>query len=373
VEYLLTTCNADVLAVDDEGKSCLHLAVSDAVGDAVEVVRYLLENYPDADFVAKTDNEGNTPLHCLDNDIIDVTVPLEIFRLLLECGAQVNAINNDGQSPLHKMAKYGPVTVVQDFIQHGADLLAKGNAGDAPFDVAIANYGQNEVEDYLLTVAYRNQVFEQKGNLSIHAILDVAEYRYLAQEEESEEKQEDEEESAQQQQTLQVCLPVGKLTVDQLRALLRSFDGDPMHQEDDTGALPFHVACRTPAPVEILDLLLQEFPGALHIADHNNPLPIHCACQADSVSLSVLQFLLERAPASVRAHDNTGSLPLHWLCGSKTFLEETVMLLLKAYDGSVSVRRNNGDLPLMVAYKTRASLGVCLVLLRTYPDALEDL
>jgi len=352
---------ADVNAQDvARGATPLHCA---CLYQWVEGVRFL-STVPGIDFNAvNQDGESALFYACLFNG------NLEIARLLLENGTQVNTRENYGDSPLHDVVARRNMLLVQEFIQHGADLLAKDDDGDTPFDLAIAVEG-NEIADYILTVAYKDQVFEQEANHSIHAILDIAEYRYL---EEEDELEEDNEESVQQQQkTLQVKLPVGKLTIEQFQNLLQSFDGNLMRQRDNTGALPFHVACRAAAPVEILDLLLQEHPRALHVADNNNSLPIHCACQANAPSLAVLQFLSERAPAAVRARDNTGSPPLHRLSESKP-LEETVAFLLKAYDGSISLRRNNGDLPLMVAYKTRASLGVCLALLRAYPDALEDL
>jgi len=208
-------------------------------------------------------------------------------------------------------------------------------------------------------------------------MLEIAEYRYgVAQRDWPWWRQEQQRQVFQQEQRhriLQVGLPVGRrLTVDYFRSLLRSFDGDRLHQLGNTGALPFHVACRTGAPVEILELLLQEYPGALCVADNTGSLPIHYACQANVPSLAVLRFLLQRDPAAVRARDNTGALPLHRLCGSDSSVD-AVQLLLAASEGSVSVRTSDGDLPLMVAYKTRASLDVCMVMLRAYPDALEDL
>jgi len=320
------------------------LSQMDANGH-VEVVRYLLANYPGMDFVAKIDNVGNTPLLlCLDEG----QDGLEIARLLLENGAQVNAINSYGRSLLHKVAVQGSLVLVQEFIQYGADLLAADEDGNTPFDVAIAAE-EGEIANYILTVAYKDQVFAHEGNRSIYAILEGAEYQDLVEEDESEEEQDTDEESllqhqqqivlednsekeqdadeesVQQQQRviLQVCLPIGKLTVNQFRALLQSFGGVLMRQPDNTGAIPFHVACQTAAPAEILNLLLEEYPGALQIADNNNSLPIHFACQANVPSLGMLNFLLERDPAAVRALDNTGSLPLHHLCRSKP-LDDTV-------------------------------------------------
>jgi len=165
-------------------------------------------------------------------------------------------------------------------------------------------------------------------------------------------------------ETLQVELPVGKLTTDQFRALLRAL---PL---DNDGTTAFHVACRTAAPVEILELLLQEYPGAMQIADNSGCFPLHCACQARTPSLAVLQFLLQQDPAAVRACDNTGSLPLHHLCGSKP-PDDIVDFLLAANEGSISVRANNGYLPLMVACRSRASHSVVGTLLRTYPYSLQ--
>jgi len=145
-----------------------------------------------------------------------------------------------------------------------------------------------------------------------------------------------------------------------------------MRQHDNTGALPFHVACRTAAPVEILSLLLQEYPGALHVTNNNGSFPSHCACQANAPSLAVPQFLVEREPAAVRALDNTGALPLHRLCGSNP-LDNALALLLDAYEGTIFVRTYTGVSPFIVACQTRAPLSVMLILLRAYPDTLEDM
>jgi len=360
VEHLLTAQSVDVLAVTDNGKSCLYFAVQTG---KVEIVRYLLENYPDAEFVAMTDGDGDTPLHAFyrpDNNDFGQD-RLETARLLLENGANINARNNNDQSPLHVVALQDSRALAQEYVQHGADLLAVDDDGDTPYDLA-----EDEVAYYILTEAYKDQVFEDEGNRAIHAILEAAVYRDLVEEDGMDEEEEDDDE----EELCPVELPVGKLTFDEFRDLLLSFDGNLMRQQDNTGATPFHFACGTAAPVEILEPLLAMSPGALNIADNSGALPIHCACQAESPSLAVLRFLSEQDPASVRALDNAGYLPLHHLCGAKP-PEDCVKLLVAEYEGSPSVRANNGDLPFTVACKTRASPGVCSILLTAYPDALE--
>jgi len=100
VKYLLATQNADVHVINEHGESCLHLAVDHG---RVEVVRYLLAKFPGQVLLAKTDNDGDTPLHCTIHD-------LEVARLLLKNGASViNAVNTRRSSPLHEVASYGTV------------------------------------------------------------------------------------------------------------------------------------------------------------------------------------------------------------------------------------------------------------------------
>jgi len=313
--------------------------------------------FPDAGLAALADNEGYTPLHATRN--------LEISRLLLEHGASVNARNSHGISPLHSAAARS-LAIFQLFMErrHGADILTVDQDGYTPFD---RTYG--EAADYILTVAYREHVIEHEGNRAMHAILEAAQYRYLVDEDDSDSEEDDAEEPL-----LQVRLPLGRLSIhgflSLVRALLRSFDGNPLLQPNNTGALPFHVACRSGAPVEILIVLLEEYPEALNIADDNGSLPIHFACQANNPSLAVLKFLLERIPGTIFVRDNTGALPLHRLCEAEPS-KDSMVFLLEAYNGSVSVRTNSGDLPVMLACTARASQSVVGILLRAYPDALE--
>jgi len=143
-----------------------------------------------------------------------------------------------------------------------------------------------------------------------------------------------------------------------------------MHQPDATGVLSFHFACQAGAPVEILNFLLQEHPGALRITDSSASPPIHFACQGDAPQLAVIRFLLEQHPEAVRACDNAGALLLHRLCESNP-PDNTVQFLLETCEGSLSTKTNNGDVPLMVACKMDASQSVVQFLLRAHPDGLE--
>ena len=55
-----------------------------------------------------------------------------IVSLLLEKGADVNAKNNDGWTPLHWASENGHEAIVSLLLEKGADVNAKDNDGETP-------------------------------------------------------------------------------------------------------------------------------------------------------------------------------------------------------------------------------------------------
>ena len=72
--------------------------------------------------------EGSTPLHACDN--------VKIAKSLIACGAQVNAMDVEGNTPLHDRMSEGDVAVAETFIAHGADVNARNGDGRTPLHVA---------------------------------------------------------------------------------------------------------------------------------------------------------------------------------------------------------------------------------------------
>ncbi len=111
---------------DHEGKTALFAAGdyrnSDKEGARVECVRLLVEGGAD---VNARDNDGNTPLH--------ETFLTDVEEELLKLGADVNARNNDGETPIFTTVDDDAIPL---FIHHGADLSIRNNKGETVFEAA---------------------------------------------------------------------------------------------------------------------------------------------------------------------------------------------------------------------------------------------
>lgn len=113
-------------ARDREGKTAMFSAgeyrSGDQNGARVECVRLLAEAGAN---VNARDNDGNTPLH-------ETFLP-DVAEELLKLGANVNARNNDGESPIFTTVDSDAIPL---FIKHGADLSIRNAKGETVVEAA---------------------------------------------------------------------------------------------------------------------------------------------------------------------------------------------------------------------------------------------
>jgi ankyrin repeat protein len=232
-----------------------------------EVCRLLSDG---ADIEAK-DRFGQTPLHWASH-LGHEQVVIE----LLDHGAYIEAKDDNGWTPLHMASRNGHVPVVKALVSGGANILAANNGGELPIHLAVM-CRKSEVTKYLLQQLYATTR----------------------------------------------CLPLHELVED------LTWIGDPT----SSGAPPLraalhHNVLRTDDVVEILEHLVDRNPDSLASCDQGGSLPLHLACRRGA-SFSIVQSLVNRYGASVKSATSEGDLPLFLACDMSEPSLDTIFLLMK--------------------------------------------
>lgn len=184
VKKVVEQLNADVNKPWDNkaiGKPyALHEACN-VFGPSIEIVKYLVEKGAKMDV---EDKFGRTPLMSLVMKP-DSTNRLEICKLFIEKGADVNAISSGGGSVLGYACEGSNLECIKLLIEKGADVNGrKNNLANTPLMYAVSvfggqvNNGSETIIDLLLASGAdpkeERKVAQRDGSFAIKTAADIA-------------------------------------------------------------------------------------------------------------------------------------------------------------------------------------------------------
>jgi ankyrin repeat protein len=212
IKYLLKK-KVNVLAEDNDGKSCLHWAVEASTPEAVLCVQLLCKTHPE--LTKQRDQVGRTPLlwACVQSSVSNLSILIDLrddvtvvdndehtaahwatvsgspkcLSLLAQSGAPVTLRDKNGATPLHYAAQnsrdttdnslsdtlytgspQGILECLQILLDCGADVEATDNEGNTPFHWGIQSPNNFTALSYLVGAGVDPNRKNNDGQTGLH-------------------------------------------------------------------------------------------------------------------------------------------------------------------------------------------------------------
>ena len=219
------------------------------------------------------DGDGQTELHWA----IEVNQDIEVIKTLISEGADVNAKDKFGLTPLHVAADNGNIEITKFLVSSGAKVDAKDNDGETPLNMAVERIGSIAVVEFLVSKgANVNRKFDDGTTPLINAVL------------------------SKRTEIVEFLV----------------YKGADVNTKTKHGRTPLHYASLTPliwlkrgdANFEIAKFLVSS--GAkVDAKDNDGATPLHIAADTGDENLEVIKFLISQG-ANVKEKNKAGNTPL---------------------------------------------------------------
>jgi serine/threonine-protein phosphatase 6 regulatory ankyrin repeat subunit B len=282
------------------------------------IVEELLSRGFDREIWEACGNNNWTPLHGGYD-----TAP--VLKLLLDAGANVNAVNSDGKTALH-LASYEEITAsVKLLVEHNADLSIADQNGSTALHEAV---DKAEIVEVLLDKGTEVDVLNNEGQTPLFRA-------------------------------------VNRGGVESFEMLLKH--GADLWTTDKDGSTPLHAACSNGSR-RLVEAILEKKDCRLEFKDNRGCTPFWCAVQNGHTE--VVEMLLPQPGVNVNQQNNEGKTLL--LMATERISEhgvEIMKLLLKAGD---EIDASGEQLLRVLAGGGHVSLVKILLEKNVNPDATDE-
>jgi Ankyrin repeats (many copies)/Ankyrin repeat len=153
-------CKSKIFHWIYSGDTALHLA---AAGYRVEFVQLLLAAGADPNSASNHRQSG--PLHYAADGYItgpggNATRQVKTIQCLLDAGADINAPDKNGATPLHRAVRTRCAAAVKYLLERGSDAMLKNKPGSTPFHLAVQNTGRGGSGSEVARAAQRQIIQE---------------------------------------------------------------------------------------------------------------------------------------------------------------------------------------------------------------------
>jgi len=319
IARLLIEKGADVNSRDNDNLTPLHIVAQRADASATK------PDHSPPLFMASNngrDNRTSTPLH-----LASVTGSLDIVNLLIEYGADPNALDATQSSPLHLALVNENLDVVRLLIEHGADVNVPNDKKRTPLHLAAVS-GSSDVIELLLQKNAAVNTRDDRTSTPLH-LASVTGNSHIVK-------------------------------------LLIGHEAD-LNALDATQSAPLHLALVN-ENFDIVRLLI-EHGADVNVPDHKKLTPLHLAAINGSSDVIVIELLLQMK-ADVNSQDDNKSTPLHLAADSGSLQAVTLLL---GREANANARDNKRSTPLHLASR-RGSFNLVKLLLDggADPNAQND-
>lgn len=339
----LAAHGADLNQTDNQNRHSLFIA---AETGHVEAVRKLIALGADASKDVLSNSNKSSAVHWIDEKNYK-----EILGLLVTAGANINAVDSNGQTPLHRACDYTRRDKILPLVQMGADVNGLNNYGQRPIDELVDNYSyRNEdmpdIIDALLRAGADAGISPSPlvQRAPLHVAVDAGHAQSTLLLLKKGAPVDVPERSAQHLTPLLIAAENGNMA---MADILLSY-GANVRKTDAEERSALHLAARS-GNAGFCEFLLDKSDIDINVRDKQEWTPLHHACVREK-TLAV-KTLIERG-ADLTAVDSEGYTPLHRAMAERS--DDVIDMYVQVLGGRADfdVLSQNGDTPLMVAVRT---------------------